>query len=231
MQTGMYLNSLICFLIFIFSFNTALFIYRRNKENYVDISYAAFWLFVSLTWLFVSFALLAHKSGFVHLDVLINQYAIQTLVFVQITAGIYYVIYRATNNNVIALIVLAIFIVLSGLGLSFNYRPGSLYLTLSTYCSTEYRIDETAKFFFQMEFIIVMLGMAIDFLKNLFFWYRQSGQFEQKYFFASLAALVYGMIGYFDNLGFSASWVTVFFRLAIIFCAHIAYLGYSEQEI
>ncbi len=230
METGMYLNALICSLIFIFSANTSLFIYKHNKNNYTDVSYAVFWFFVSLTWSLVAIALLAYKSGFTRLDILMNQYGIQTLVYIQITVGIYYVFHRLTGSKIIALAMLMLFIVLSLIGLSFDYRPGSLYLTAHTYCSTEYHIDDTAAIFFQIEFVIVMLGMAIDFLKNLFFWYRHSNQFEQKYFFASLAALVYGMAGYFDDMGYSANWITVFFRLAIIFCAHVAYLGYSEQE-
>jgi len=227
----MYFNSIVCLLISVFSLYTSHYIYKNNKNNLADISYAIFWFFVSMTWLFVMISLLLYKNGFFDYDIFLNQFGVQTAIFMQMAAGAYFVAFRTTKNNNYSLIIFLVVSLASLVGLYYDYRPGSLYATKSTFASVEYQIDGTAWIVFQSIFSVVMLGMALDFIRNLFYWIKKSPLFEVKYFFACMAAIIYGLVGYFDQAGIYASWVGVLFRLSIILCASIAYLAYSEKEI
>lgn len=230
MRVGMYFNSIICLLIFGFSLYTAYYIYKNNKQNLADVSFAGFWFFEGLTWLLVAISLVLYKNSFFYYDILLNQFGVQTVIFLQMVAGIYFVISRVTRNKVIPCLAFIFAALLSVYALYFSYQPGSVYATQSTYISVEYKINDIVWQTFQVIFVIVMIGLAIDFIRNTFYWFTNNKLFEQRYFFACLSVLIYGMIGYFDQSGVSASWLQVLFRSAIILCANIAYLAYSEQE-
>jgi len=231
MQTGIYLNAFICFLIFGFSLFAAVFIYRSNKNSHVDISYASFWFFTSFTWLFFSMSLLTFKLGYIDYSMVLNQYLVQTTVFLQGVGISYFSFFRLTKNKTIASWSVPIFIVLAIAGLYFNYQDGTVYLSKSTYYSMEYAISSTSFIIFQIMFSLVVITIGLDFLRNLYFWFRKNISFEQKYFFAALAVLIDSMIGYFEQSSTSTTWISMLFRLAIILAAHTAYLAYSDKEI
>jgi hypothetical protein len=231
MKTGLYLNALICFIIFSFSLYTFFYIIRRYKDNTVDRSIAFFWFFVGITWLFVAIDLLIFNIVNINYDFYINQYGVQTAVFLQITAGSYFALFRGTRNKYLSWATVIIFFILSCVGLYFTYQKGGIWFYKSSSFSVEYTFDRHSVMIFQILFGIAMLSMAFDFLRNLYFWLKDSNLFEQKYFLACLSILIYGMVGYFDQIGIFANWVGVLFRLAIVFCVHITYLAYSDKEI
>ncbi len=231
MQTGMYLNSLICLLIAIFSFDTAWFVYKNNKNNLAEISYASFWLFVSLTWLLFGISLVLFKMGMVNLSLSINQYVVQTFGMMQIAAVSYFVFFRLTRNKKIALIIFWLLIPLFIIGLYFNYQPGSVSLMFSSYYSFEYTINGVYWRIFQALFTLVVLAAMIDFCKNLYYWFKKKESFDFRYFFCSFSVIVYGMIGYFEESGATATWMSTIFRLAIALCAYISLLSYKDKEI
>ena len=231
METGIYLNSLICFFIFGFSLFAAIFIYRKNKKNYTDISYAGFWFFTSLSWLFFSISLLVFKSGHVSYSMMINQYIVQTTVFLQGIAIVYFAFFRFSRNKKFALGIIPFFIALSIVGLYFNYQAGTVYLTKSTYYSIEYAISADSFKIFQIIFFLNAGAISVDFFRNFYYWFKKNNLFEQKYFFASLAILICGTIGYLEQSSLPATWISMFYRLAIILSAHTSYLAYSNKEI
>lgn len=230
MQTGMYLNSLICFSIFGFGFFSASYIYKNNKNNFVDVSYAVFLLLVSLTWLLFGVSLVLFKIGKINASLFLNQYFVQTTAFLEMAAVSYYAFFRLTKNKVLSLVAFFLFILGSLAGLYYHYQPGSIYLTRSTYYSFEYGIDETYFKIFQTLFAIILFVIALDFLRNLYYWFKRSSLFEQRYFFASFALLIYSLIGYLEESSMTATWISLLFRLAIVLCTYTAYLAYSEQE-
>ena len=231
METGMYLNSLICLIIFLFALWTSLYIYRKERDSWADLSIAGFWLMVGTTFLFVGISLIFFKNGLAAADLFINQYFIQTTIFAQITIGVYYAIYRVTKNKKLSLAVFLIFVLSAIVGLFFDYRPGSLVLVSNTYCSTEYKINPVAWQIFQTMFAIAMFCVAIDMIKNLIYRIKKSNLFELRYFLTDLAILSYGTVGFFDQLGFSAAWISVSMRALIVFCIGIVFIAYSHQEI
>ena len=231
MRTGMYLNAIICFLIFCFSLYSSFFILKHNKKDMVDRSVALFWFFAGITWLFVSIDLLIFGSVKIGYDIFINQYGIQTAVFMQITAGSYFALFRGTRNSYLAWATVAIFFILSCVGLYFVYQPGGLWLNKSSSFSVEYTANRYNEIIFKILFGVAMLSMAFDFVKNLYYWFKKINIFEQKYFLVCLSILIYGMVGYFDQIGIFYNWVGVLFRLVIVFCVHITYLAYSDQEV
>ena len=99
MKTGMYLNAIICFIIFGFALYAFFYIIKRYKDNSVDRSIAFFWFFVGITWLFVAIDLLTFYLVDVDYNLYINQYGVETAVFLQITAGSYFALFRGTKNS------------------------------------------------------------------------------------------------------------------------------------
>jgi hypothetical protein len=231
MQTGIYLNALICFLIFNFSLFTASYIYKNNKNNQVDVSYAIFWFFTSLSWLFFAVSLLIFKAGYVNFSMEINQFLVQTTVFLQGIAIVYFAFYRLTKNKKFTLVLIPFFVALSIVGLYFNYQAGTVYLTKSTYYSIEYAISDISFNIFKIIFFLVFTAIGIDFFRNLYYWFKKNNLFEQKYFFASLSIIICGTIGYLEQSSTTTTWISMFFRMAIIFAAYTAYLAYSDKEI
>ncbi len=231
MRTGMYLNAIICFLIFGFSLYTFFYIIRRYKDDFVDKSVAYFWFFVGMTWLLVAIDLLIFSLVNIKYDFYINQYGIETAVFLQITAGSYFALFRGTRNKYIAWTTVIIFSMLSAVGLYFAYQPGGIWLYKSTSFSIEYTFNKYSQIIFQIMFGVAMLSIAFDFFRNLYYWFTNNGLFEQKYFLICLSILIYGMVGYFDEIGIFASWLGVFFRVAIVFCVLMTYLAHSDNEI
>lgn len=197
----------------------------------MDLSIAGFWLMVGVTWFFVGISLIFFKNGFAETDLFINQYFIQTTIFAQITVGVYYAVYRVAKNKKLSLLAFLMFVLSAVVGLYFDYRPDSLTLVSSTYCSTEYKIHPVAWQIFQTMFVIAMFCVAVDMIKNLVYWIKKRDLFELRYFLVDLAILSYGTVGFFDQLGFSAAWISVSMRLLIVFCVGVVFIAYSHKEI
>jgi hypothetical protein len=230
MAIGMYLNSVICLVAAIFSFNTAWYIYKKSKKDFFEISYASFWLFIALNWLFFAISLIFFKEGFIGIALLINQYAVQVFAFAQVISVSYFLFYRLTKNKIFSLLGFSFFLFFFFVGIFLNFRPGSVYLTLSSYYSFEYAIDNTYWQIFQVLFFLNVLAAGIDFFRNLFYWFRKGPLFDNKYFFTSFSIIIYAMIGYFDESGLTATWISALFRLAIALCAYLALVSYKDKE-
>lgn len=227
----MYLNSLICLMIFIFALWTSLYIFKNERGCWADMSIAGFWLMVGATFLFTGTSLIIFKNGFKELDIAVNQYLVQTSIFAQITVGSYYAVYRITKNKKLSFLVFSIFVLSAIVGLFFDYQPGSLVLVSNTYYSAEYKINLIAWQIFVTMFAVAMFCVAVDMFRNLVYLIKKNNLFEQKYFLVDLAILFYGIVGFFDQLGSSATWVSVSMRSAIVFCVGIVFIAYSHREI
>ena len=227
----MYLNALICLLISAFTFYTSIYILKSGINNLADKSFGFFWLFSSFTWLFVCISLILYKNGFEQMDIYVNQYLVQSAIFLQIAIGSYFGAFRATRRKSWSIALCLLTILISFIGLYFAYQPGSLYPIKNTFISVEYQINDKTWTIFQVLFSLIIICTSIDFIRNLYYWFRRSSLFEEKYFFACMSALIYAMVGYFDQRGVSASWIAVLFRSTLIICASIAYLAYSDKEV
>ena len=231
MQTGLFFNSLICLITAGFTFFTAWYVYRNNKNNLVDVSCSGFWLFAGITWFFVGISLVIFHLGFAGWDVFINQYIIQTVIYAQIVAGTYYVAFRVLKNHRLAKKVFWLFCVLAIIGLGFTYQKGGVLLGQISYYSTEYKINQIAWQIFQVMVAVALFGILYDSGRNLYYRFWRKELFEIKYFLVNLSVIVYGVIGYFDQQGYTAAWTVIVMRMIIIFCAQTAYLAYSNKEL
>ncbi len=230
MQTGMFLNSMICCFIFIFSYLTSLTIWRHRK-NQADNALAIFWFWVSSTWLLVAISLLLYKYGYYGYDIFVNQYPLQITIHLQVIAGIFYVINRATNNKIVAWSSVVIFSLISIISLAYNFLPGSVIYQGSSFFSVEYSLNQITWNLFQAMFACIIVGLIFDILRNCYFWFRKKELYQSKYLIVNLASLAYATIGYFDQQGDLYVWVSLLLRSAIIFTAGVAYLAYNEQEV
>jgi hypothetical protein len=230
MQTGMILNAMICFSIFIFSLLTSLSIWRK-KKNQADIAFAIFWLAVAITWLFVAISLMLYKYGFFSYDILLNQYGVQIAISLEIIAGIFYAVNRVTKSRIISWFITAIFCFISAISLAYNFMPGSMSYYGNSFFSVEYSMSPVTWNLFQIMFVCVILVILFDLLRNYYFWLKNKKLYEQKYLIVGLAASIYGVIGYFDQQGQLVIWISLLLRSAIIFIAGIVYLAYNEQDI
>jgi hypothetical protein len=230
MQIGLFFNSLICFFVVGFTFFTAWYIYQNNKNNLVDAAYAGFWLFCGCTWLFVGMALVFFSLGFKQVDILINQYFVQTVIYAQIICGSYYVTFRLFRNQRFAKNIFLLFLILSAISLSFTFQKGGVVLSQSSYYSTEYKINQISWLMFQAMFALIILGILFDNIRNLYYRWQRKELFEIKYFLANSAGIVYGIVGYVDQQGDTTAGVIVVLRMLIIFCAQTAYFAYNNKE-
>lgn len=231
MQVGQFLNALICLITAGFSLFTAVYIYQNYKSNLVDVAYSGFWLFASVTWFFVGISLVFFRLGLTTWDIFINQYFVQAVAYAQIVAGIYYVVFRVSKNSQLTTKIFWLFCVLGVVSLGFTYQKGGLALDQATYYSTTYTINQISWQIFQIMVAAALLGMLYDSGRNLYYRFFRKDFFEIKYLLANLAGIVYGVVGYFDQQGYTAAWTIVVMRMLIIFCAQIAYLAYSSEKV
>ena len=235
MTTGILLDSIICFTIFLVSFYTSFSIFKNTKEDkknlakWQDFSYAGIWFSASLIWLFMSASLILFGQGLRTADLFLNQYFIQTAIFAEFILGGFYGFYRVFKRKMIAFIMSFSFIVPALVALFFVYQKGGLVFNASSYFSVEYLVNPISWQIFGFLIILTTVCLLYDVLKFLIIWLKQKKFRESKYFFASSAVLLYGLIGFFDEKGAITSWRMVFFRLFIIFAALIAYLAYSKS--
>jgi hypothetical protein len=232
MILGMYLNALICFFAALFCFNTARYVFKifnKNRREPVEISYAIFWFLAGMNWLFFCVSLILFKLNAVGIALFLNQYIIQVFAVSQVVAASYFVIRRLIKNNKIYLLFFIVFCIVSIFAIIFDFRPGSVFLTLTTDFSFEYAIDSIYWQIFQLLYFIIVLFVFLDFVINLYYWFKKVSIFDNKYFFATFSLLVYSMIGYFEQSGITITWVSLLFRLSIILCAYLAYISYKDN--
>lgn len=230
MNSGIILNALICLIIFISTFATSFFIFKKYCSNKIDCFLAGFWLFVSLTWLAVFIDLILYLYGRIDLNQIVNQYFVQTFIFAQLTLGIYYGVYRVTKKDKFSLFLFFIFIISSAVALYFMYLPEGLLFREGTYFSVEYIINPITWNIFQVMAGLGLLSLFIDLSRFLIVWAKEKRLVEIKYVLSSLAIFIYGIVGYFDDMGYDATWVMVLLRLFMVMSALIAYIAFSKKE-
>jgi hypothetical protein len=237
MQTGVLLNGLVCFLIFIVALTNAIRIYRQSKGNMADMSVSGFWFLTSLSWLSIGLSLIVSKYGLLSLGIAIDQYFTETTVFIQIAVGSYYAAYRVFKNHKLSTIIFIIFSVIACLSLLLIYQNNGVMLTKSSYFIIEYRTDQIPWQIFQTMFAIVMLAIAFDVFRSCYFWFKKSIFFEPRYLLVGLSICAYGAICYFEEQGYTgalsgvAAWIRLAMRILLILCAQVVYLAYSKKEI
>jgi uncharacterized membrane protein YfcA len=110
------------------------------------------------------------------------------------------------------------------------YQPGGLIFREGTYFSVEYIVNPVTWNIFQVMAGIGLFCLFFDLSRFLIIWIREKKVSEIKYILSSLAIFIYGIVGYFDNMGYDATWVMVLFRLFMVLSALIAYLAFSKNE-
>jgi hypothetical protein len=231
MWTGMYYNAIICFLVAVFAFRAVFFIYKKSKGSVVDLSFATAWFLAGLIWLFFGISLIFFPLGHIKLALWLNQYIVQTAASLFSIASAAYIFRRLCKNNFLYVAAVLVIAILTAIALGFNYQLGTVHLTKTTYYSFEYDLSSRYWTIFSQVFFVLYFFALLDFLTNFYNWFKRKELFKQKYLFATLSLLVYGLIGYFEELSVYATWISMLFRSSLIFCAYIAYLAYNEEEI
>lgn len=231
MQTGLWLNALICFIITgisIWTFKAVL--KNRKKDKDEDTIFAFFLLFVGITWLFVGLGLLFFKSGSVISDLFINKYAVQPLIFIHLSLGIAYACTRIFKKRWLTVLVFLISLGVSAYALSFIMAEGGLLFKSSTFFSVEYHINSISWKIFQPLISFGLLLLIYDIFRLFLNKCRNFKTPDCKYLSISSAMLMYAVVGYFDNQGVDATWIMVLFRLVIIMSIILAYTSFSQQN-
>jgi len=230
MQTGLLLNSLICFIISGISFWVFYTIIKSEGLKQEDKYFSFFWLFVSLTWFFVAMGLVFFERNKTGYDLLINKYAVQPLIFLHLSLGVTYAFSRFCKAKICNLAILCLALLASAYALYIIFQPAGFHLVEYTYFSVEYYINPSSWGLFQ---VIITLGLSVlvlDILRSIWKNLKTKKIIQNKYFLASLSIFVYAIIGYFDNQGYNATWIMVFFRLMIILSALLAFLAFNSKK-
>lgn len=229
MQTGLLLNGLICLIVAGLAFWVSKLVLKKKKKDLVDLLLVGFWSAVGSTWLLVGVGLFLYERGYTSYDLALNRFGVQALIFIQLSFGVAYALYRAYQKWSVGVVSLVGCLLFSGMGYYFLLLPGGFLFSDDTYFSVEYWINPVSWNFFQFILGAGVIFLAYDVLKYLFRKIR--GRLVQpRYFLISLSILVYSIIGYFDNQGFTATWIMVLFRSIIILSILLTYLAYTQEN-
>jgi len=222
MQTGLILNSIICLVITGAAFWVSRLILHRERKRIEDLIISGFWMVVGLTWLFVGIGHLIYQSGYTEYDLVLNQFLIQVLIYIQLSLGITYVIHRVFQKKQISLLILFICLTLSAIACYFLAQPEGLVFFDETYFSVEYKINEISWNIFQYLLAFGLVFLFYDTLKRLSKKIKGS-KGQSGYLLVNYSILIYSLIGYFDNQGYNATWTMVLFRSLIILSIFFLY--------
>lgn len=229
MQTGLLLNGLICLIVAVVAFWVSKIILNKEKKEFVDFLLFGFWLSVGLTWLLVGVGLFLYENGYPSYDFILNRYGVQAFIFIQLSFGVAYALYRAYQKRLVGIVSLVGCLVFSGIGYYFLTLPGGFLLGEGTYFSVEYWINSVSWNFFQFILGTGVTFLAYDIFKYLFRKIKDRGV-QPRYFLVSISILVYSIIGYFDNQGINATWIMVLFRSIIVLSILLTYLAYTQED-
>jgi hypothetical protein len=237
MQSGVLLNVFTSYLIAGIGISAAVAIFRHPKRDLSDLSFAGFWFLTALSWLFMGTSMFLGKYNHLNLGIAVDQYFSETMNFLSMVAISYYATYRIFKSHRLATaILLSVFIIVS-FCLFFVYLPGGVTVAHSSYFAIEYKTGDIPWQVFEILFAIFEAALLFDVLRNLYFKLKKSSLYQPKYLIAGLAVIVYGIICYLEEQGYSpywndlAVWIMLAFRIAVIISAQIAFLAYSKKEI
>lgn len=229
METGLIFNSFLCIIIAIISFWIANLIKQKPNKTLTDILLLGFWLSVGFTWFLVSLGIVLFQLGFPQYDLILNLYGVQALIYIQLSFGVAYALYRAWSQRIFGLFVLIACLTLSSIGYYFLIQPEGFLFHDNTYFSVEYTINHISWTIFEYVLGFGLLFLIYDIFKNLFI--KIQGKKDCcPYFLTSLSLLLYAVVGYFDNQGLNATWVMVLFRSIIILSILLTYLAYTQEK-
>lgn len=231
MRLGMLFNAIVCLLIASACFLSVRYIYKNNKLNRSEISFIAFWFLVGCTWGFMFISLLLGWQNQMRLDLLLNKYIVQTLIFMQITAASYFVYNRIIKNENIVYFIVYLYAVSTIVGLYFIHLPNGFAFKESSYFSIEYSIHPKAWLVFQIIAVSGLLTLLADAIMNIINYLKNQDYRFIKIIFLNLTIILYGIVGYFDQQGVSTNWTMVLFRLLMFFAALSVYMVYSQEEL
>jgi len=224
MTSGMILNTIICWLIFLAAFLTATNIFRHRKGKLYT-SFALFWLLAGTLWFQVGlrqyfawrgeFAL--DRSTFI-LD--------QILVFTHHLPIVFYIFYVIFRKKIVANILLAFFALISLFALySFLiYGYSSIGIT---YFSTKHVPHIFTQIIFSSGFLILFLALLCTTLKKACQVIKRQTK-NYSHLAALLSIVIYFIFGYFDQMGLFANWYLLIVRLFILTSVILAYFSYAH---
>jgi hypothetical protein len=236
MQTGVLLNAFTCLLISIAAVSTAVRIFRHPENDFSDLAYAGFWFLTALSWLFVGTSMVFAKYNLLNSGITIDQYFTQTTAFVQMAIGSIFASYRVFKKRQISTIFFLVFLIMGCVSLFYVYQNGGVVITKESYFSVEYRTNQTSWLLFQIMFAVLLVGIIVDVLRNLYFRLKKNPLYQQKYLLAGLAVCAYGAVCYFEEQGYYgslsdlATWIRLGLRMMLIACVMVAFLAYSEKD-
>lgn len=230
MQTGLLFNGLICLIVAGVSFWVSRVILKEKNRSFAEFMVLGFWFSVGLTWLLVGVGLFLYEGGYPLYDKLLNRYGVQAFIYLQLSFGVAYAVYRFYSKWLVGVVVLLSCLTFSAVGYSFLILPGGFLFGSDSYFSVEYQINPISWNFFQIILGVGVIFLIYDILKNLITKLRKK-HFQSAYFFTSLSILVYAVIGFFDNQGFNATWIMVLFRSIIVLSVLLTYLTYSRDNL
>jgi len=229
MQTGLLFNGLICLIVAGVSFWISRIILKERVKTFAEFMVLGFWLSVGLTWLLVGAGLFLYEGGYPFYDKIMNRYGVQALIYLQLSFGVAYAVYRAYSKWLVGMVVLLACLAFSAVGYSFLILPGGFLFGSDSYFSVEYLLNPVSWKFFQIILGIGVIFLIYDILRNLITRLKKK-HFRSVYFYTSLSILVYAVIGFFDNQGFNATWIMVLFRSIIVLSVLLTYLTYSRDK-
>jgi hypothetical protein len=230
MTTGMYQSSSILFLVFFSALYVAFYIWRSKSRQYIDNFYIAFLIFAAIGWLDIGVYSILYKEGYREIALFLSQYG-QIILFLHAIVISYYVAFRVSRNKQISLAITLLYSALSIYALYYILQPGAMVFLPSSSFLVLHSNHPITWGIFQALFGIIILGLFWDVFHNIYLWMNKSDKYEQKYLIASIAIIIYAIIGYYEAHGYVLFIVTILLRLTLLLSVFIAYLAFKYQEI
>jgi hypothetical protein len=237
METGLLLNVFTSLLIAGVGLSAAIAAFHQPKRNLSDLAFAGFWFLTAFSWLFMGTSMFLGKYNHLHWGLAVDQYFSETTNFLSMIAISYYATYRLFKNRRLATIVFSSVFIVVACCLFFVYQPGGVTIAHSSYFAIEYKTGDIPWQIFEILFAIFEIALLFDVLRNLYFKLKKSSLYQPRYLIAGLAVIVYGVVCYFEEQGYSpywndlAVWIMLALRITVIISAQIAFLAYSHKKI
>ncbi len=194
-----------------------------NLKDLSNLAWTLFWLIFSLLWLVVGIRHLIASTGNLELDQKLF-YLTQIIVFLHFPPLGYYIYSKITRSKKVALLVLGLFTLISVVAVVLLFKFGIQIGPITKY-TTEYGPNPYTLTLFK-----VLLGLGLTPFYLLFFFkilelIRTKKIQDLSLFFFTGSIVLYGTIGYFDEVGEQEGWVLVLFRLTYLLVLLLVYIG------
>lgn len=227
MYTGMIFTAFISWIISFFALLTFFNLFTKSKGERIILAFAGFWLMTGILWFLAGLRLWFAWLG--HFDIDQTLFTIgQIFLFASMVVVPYFATRQWFSKGKINVVIISIFILLAFIAVFFILKEGVIVEEV-TYFASEYSLHKLPRALFVFMFALLWFSILLSSMKEIIKRLKRI-PISQSFLLPNISILLYGSIGFFDELTFFTGWPVVFLRLIIIIATILAYLSFEEKQ-